>query len=318
MRGFFANTDHDWFAFLRERQPLEEVNFWQPSGSDVFRALQPGEPLLFRLKSPHNAIGGFGLFARHEIVPAWLAWESFEERNGAPDFDTMCRRVEKYRAGQPSDPHRQYRVGCIMLSRPVFFEDRDWVREPAEWPRNTVRGKGYDLLAGEGRRVWEDCLARLQGGRVPVAADGEAPPVTPEDGPRFGTPQLVRPRLGQGTFRVAVTQAYKGACAITGEHSLPVLDVAHIRSYAEGGPHDVRNGLLLRTDVHRLFDRGYVTVTPDLRIEVSGRLRDEYENGRTYYAFQGKAIHLPARVDDRPDPELLRWHNETVYEKGAA
>jgi putative restriction endonuclease len=74
----------------------------------------------------------------------------------------------------------------------------------------------------------------------------------------------VRPRLGQGTFRIATIQAYERACAVTGEHSLPALEAAHIRPFAEGGTHDVSNGLLLRADLHRLFDRGYVTVTPKL------------------------------------------------------
>ncbi len=77
VHGFVANTDYEWFTFLRARGPLEEVNFWQPSGGDAFRALQPGEPFFFRLKRPHYAIGGFGYFARHEVVLAWLAWSSF-------------------------------------------------------------------------------------------------------------------------------------------------------------------------------------------------------------------------------------------------
>lgn len=72
MRGLVSTTDFDWFTFLRSRQPLEEVNFWQPSGRG-FKALQPGEPLFFKLKSPHNAIGGFGIFARHELATVRLA-----------------------------------------------------------------------------------------------------------------------------------------------------------------------------------------------------------------------------------------------------
>ncbi len=318
MRGFVANTDCDWFEFLAARQPLEEVNFWQPSGGDAFRALEPGEPFFFRLKKPHYAIAGFGLFARHEVVTAKLAWEAFGERNGAPDFAAMCARIEKYRRGQPVDPAKQYKVGCLMISQPFFFAEPDWVEEPANFSKNIVRGAGYDVSEGEGRRIWEACLERVRARRVPLAAEEEAQWAAVADGPRFGAPQLVRPRLGQGTFRVAVTQAYHGACAVSGEHSLPVLDVAHIRGYAEGGPHDVRNGLLLRADIHRLFDRGYVTVTPDHRFEVSRRLREEFENGKTYYALHGNEIHLPDRAGDHPDPALLRWHNEQVFERGAA
>jgi putative restriction endonuclease len=317
VRGFIGNTDFDWFTFLKARQPLEEVNFWQPSGGDAFRALAPGEPFFFRLKKPHYAIAGFGLFARHAAITAKLAWEAFGERNGAPTFAAMCERIEKYRR-QPTDPLKQYKVGCLMISQPVFFEPADWVTEPANFSRNIVRGAGYDVAEGEGRRIWEACLERVQAGRIPVAAEDGAVWNAIAEGPRFGAPQLVRPRLGQGTFRVAVTQAYHAACAVSGEHSLPVLDVAHIQGYADGGPHEVRNGLLLRADIHRLFDRGYVTVTPDYRFEVSRRLREEFENGKTYYALEGREIHVPDTAVERPDQALLRWHNEQVFERGAA
>jgi len=91
----------------------------------------------------------------------------------------------------------------------------------------------------------------------------------------YGSPYLVRPRLGQGAFRVLVIDAYQRRCAITGERTLPVLQAAHIKPHASSGPHEVRNGLLLRADLRILFDRGYVTVTPDLRVEVSRRIRED-------------------------------------------
>lgn len=302
MRGFVGNTDHDWYSFLRDRSPLEEVNFWQPSGRTAFRALAPGEPFFFRLKMPHNAVAGFGYFARHEIVPAWLAWDSFGPLNGAPDLATLLRRVEKYRRITERDPQGQYRIGCLMISQPVFFAEDAWVRQPAGFSKNIVKGAGYDLSSGEGKRLFEECRARV----------GVLAPLREEEA-RFGAPQLVLPRLGQGTFRVAVTAAYGGACAVTGEHSLPVLDVAHIQPYGSGGAHSVANGLLLRSDVHRLFDRGYVTVTPDYRFEVSHRLKDDYENGKTYYALHGSRIAVPRDECERPSPSLLGWHNQSVF-----
>ncbi len=211
----------------------------------------------------------------------------------------------------------QRRVGCIMVSQPVFFADGDWVEQPAGWAPNTVSGAGYDLAQGEGRRIWEQCLERAaRAAPLPMIAVAHDRAI--DDSPRFGAPQLVRPRLGQGTFRVAVTQAYHGACAVSGEHSLPVLEAAHIKPYTADGPHDVPNGLLLRADIHRLYDGGYVTVTPEHRFEVSRRLREEWENGKVYYDLQGKEIALPGRRADHPDAELLRWHNENVFEKGIA
>jgi putative restriction endonuclease len=320
VRGYLFPTDINWFKFLRERQPLDEVNFWRPSGRG-FAALSPGEPLLFKLKSPHNAIGGFGLFARYEQATAHLAWDAFGERNGATTFDEMCRRIEHYRAGQPNDPLRRYQVGCIMLSQPVFFADGDWVPQPTDWAPQAVSGASYDLATGEGLRVWQQCLERSARVRPlqPVVMAAES--LSPSDaagGPRYGAPQIVLPRLGQGTFRVAVTSAYGQTCAVTGEHSLPVLEAAHIRPYEDEGQHTVSNGLLLRADVHRLLDRGYVTVTPDLKFVVSRRLKEEFANGKVYYERHGRPIHLPSQKADRPDVELLRWHNENVFERGRA
>ena len=100
---------------------------------------------------------------------------------------------------------------------------------------------------------------------------------------------------------------------MTRERTLPVLQAAHIKPYAEGGEHDVRNGLLLRSDLHVLFDRGYVTVTPDLHMEVSRRIREEFENGRDYYALHGRTLNVPELVALRPHSDHLKWHNESVF-----
>jgi putative restriction endonuclease len=130
---------------------------------------------------------------------------------------------------------------------------------------------------------------------------------------RFGEPQLIQPRLGQGAFRVLVTDIYNRRCAVTRERTLPALEAAHIRPYGDGGEHEARNGLLLRRDIHSLFDAGYVTVTPDLRFEVSRRIKEEFENGRHYYELHGNPIFAPADALRRADPDALRWHNEHAF-----
>lgn len=125
---------------------------------------------------------------------------------------------------------------------------------------------------------------------------------------------LVKPRLGQGGFRLIVTDAYKRRCSISGERTLPVLEAAHVRPYAEEGPHSPDNGLLLRSDMHILFDRGYLTVTPSFDIEVSGRIREEFENGRDYYKFHGNKLHhLPQQFSERPAQKYLEWHNVNKF-----
>ena len=74
------------------------------------------------------------------------------------------------------------------------------------------------------------------------------------------------------------------------------------------------NGLLLRSDFHRLFDRGYITVTPEFRIEISRRLKEEFANGRSYYPFHGRRLnHYPQTEEDRPSRQMLLWHNENRF-----
>jgi putative restriction endonuclease len=114
-------------------------------------------------------------------------------------------------------------------------------------------------------------------------------PTAPISVPRYGEPTLIRPRLGQGAFRISVTDVYDRRCAVTGERTLPLLDAAHIRPYSHGGEHEITNGLLLRTDIHRLFDLGYVTVSSDGKFEVGRRLKEDFENGKYYYAMHGQA-----------------------------
>lgn len=78
-------------------------------------------------------------------------------------------------------------------------------------------------------------------------------------------------------------------------------------------PHEVSNGLLLRADIHRLFEQGYITVTPDLRLHVSDRLRADYQNGRSYYPLNGAPIAVPRGERERPSPAVLEWHNENAF-----
>lgn len=309
MKGFIGNTDPQWHALLLARQranlPLEEVNFWKPSEVANFKALQPGEPLLFRLKSPHNAIGGVGFFERFSMLPVWLAWDTFGVANGVGGLGEFEARLRSIRARNHIEQRGELRCGCVLLVDPVFFEQEEWVRLPDDWKPSTVSGKTYDLSVGEGARVWRDCQERLLLRRPSLAAEGSEE--------RFGAPVLVRPRLGQGGFRIAVMDAYDRACAVTNEHSLPVLDAAHIRPYADRGGHEVTNGLLLRSDIHRLFDRGYVTVTPDYRFRVSERLRDDYANGKTYYALHDRRILTPSNPGFTPARDALAWHSEQRF-----
>jgi putative restriction endonuclease len=296
-----AVTDDDWFEMLRRHPDLNEVNFWAPSAAN-FRALQPGELFLFKLHAPRNFIVGGGIFAYANALPCSLAWEAFGESNGAHSALEMRARIAKYRHSDPND-RSDFAVGCRILTQPFFFEEADWLPVPTTWSPNIVSFKTYDTGDADGLALWDAVNDRLARSMASVLDDHD----------RFGAPQLIKPRLGQGAFRVLVTDIYDRRCAVTRERTLPALEAAHIRPYSDGGVHEAQNGLLLRRDIHSLFDAGYVTVTPSQHFEVSRRIREEFENGRHYYELHGSEIEHPQNPAFRPSPELLAWHNEHCF-----
>src|SRR5271168_1183665 len=297
-----AVTDGDWFEMLRRQPNVGEVNFWAPSAAN-FRALQPGELFLFKLHAPRNVIVGGGVFAYASALPRSLAWEAFREANGARSAHEMRARIARYRRADPGN-RSDFEIGCRILTQPFFFDEADWIPVPASWARNIVSFKTYNTADADGLALWDAVNDRLNRPSFPGMAEALA---------RFGEPQLIRPRLGQGAFRVLVTDIYNRRCAITHERTLPALEAAHIRPYGDGGEHEARNGLLLRRDIHSLFDAGYVTVTPDLHFEVSRRIKEEFNNGKHYYALHGKQIEPPLDSRQYPDPDALTWHNENCF-----
>lgn len=307
MPGYIGHTDHGWWRFLRTRPELREVNFWRPGGGRRFTALATGEPFFFRLKSPIDRIGGFGLFARYAALPVWRAWEVFGEANGVANEAGLIERCARLarRAVGVADV-----IGCVAVAESTLFAPDELVPVPPSFSPQNVSGSRIDLDAADGRRLWAECLERAQ---AQTQADGEWVAEAAERA-RRGQPQILLPRLGQGSFRLAVLDAYGGGCAITGEHSLPALEAAHIRPWHKGGTHDLQNGLPLRRDLHRLFDLGYVSAHPDGRFLVSPRLRTEFANGRTYYALEGRSLMAPADPAAAPDPQLLDWHSQEVFQ----
>lgn len=123
----------------------------------------------------------------------------------------------------------------------------------------------------------------------------------------------VRRRVGQGIFHSRVLDAYEGHCAVTRERAVPALDAAHIKPFSLTQENHLRNGLLLRADVHRLFDAGYVTVTPEYHVEVSERVRIDFNDGENYFKLNGNQILVPANPGDRPGGAYLQWHNENQF-----
>ncbi len=309
MKFYLGVTDTGWYNYLSKINP-EDVNFWRP-GKQALKAIPQGAPFLFKLKGKINKIGGLGFFYQYTKLPISVAWETFTNRNGFNFFDEFLHAIIGYRADKSElNPE----IGCIVLTNPVFFKEEDWIEVPSDWKSNIVSGSTYSDETPIGKKLWqeiESCLHKYLNTNIEKnqsLAMIEA----------SGTPEyqliLAKARIGQGAFKTSVSEAYQKRCSISGERTLPVLEAAHIRPYALAGPNLTSNGLLLRSDIHKLFDAGYLTVTTQLRIEVSARIKSEFENGKEYYQFDGKPLfQLPGDSKQRPLSEYLEWHNQNVY-----
>lgn len=307
MKLYVGITDYDWFKLHASKGSVDEVNFWRPSSTANFKALQWGEPFLFKLHAPRNFIVGGGFFTKFLRIPVSLAWETFGEANGAQSLEEVRLRIAKYRKHSIL-PAEDPQIGCILLEEPFFFDEADWIPSPSDFKREIVAGKGYELDGGTGSMLWKEVSARLE--RARLRSLGPATVAAIEGG--YGSPVLIMPRLGQGSFRLLLTDAYRYRCAMSGERTLPVLEAAHIRPYSQAQDHSLSNGLLLRSDLHKLFDLGYVGVNPKtLRIEVSRRIREEFENGREYYRFNDQALTTPQYPFAFPSKENLEARYES-------
>jgi putative restriction endonuclease len=194
------------------------------------------------------------------------------------------------------------------LTNPIFFEKSDRVEIPENWAPSIVQGKSYDTEESIGGKIWRQVEELLNRYLTPNEADKGKSQLMLEyrDSPRYRQSILSKVRLGQGAFRILITDAYSRKCSISGEKTLPVLEAAHIKPYGLSGPHFISNGILLRSDLHKLFDSGYITITKDYRLEVSKRIKEEFENGKEYYQFHGIILKsLPAREIDRPQPMFI-------------
>ena len=165
-------TDRQWFELLSASMPLDEVNFWSPSGRP-FRSLSPGELFLFKLHAPDNFIVGWGVFAHDLALPCSLAWETFGIANGARNFAEMRARIARYRRVDPA-LREDFVIGCRVLTQPSFLAEKDWIPAPSTWAREIVQGKTYSVDELKGRRCGRPCKTDRRAQALYQLASGTA------------------------------------------------------------------------------------------------------------------------------------------------
>lgn len=203
-----------------------------------------------------------------------------------------------------------------------------------EKPRRTDQGNRYDRLFKVGKGIfetydsaqhgiWEIYPDTSSGSRFGVSIRRVSNPVeealavaedTAEQAAIFDPTDVVDARKrvsadiirrrGQPAFRKALMDAYGDACAITGCNLPAVLEAAHIHPYKVGHTNVVSNGLLLRADIHTLFDLGLIAIESEaMVVQVSPKLE-----GTDYGKLDGSPLRQPKQNSHRVSPEALDWH----------
>lgn len=322
--AYVAHTHAGWFDTLSRvatpRGPhalhLDEVNFWSPKSLKPVRPFQPADPIFFRLGAPSRKIVGYGFFAAFSTPDVFLAWALFGVKNGAETLSDLGMLIGRTTRDELAKP-----LASMVLRDAVIWPESRWIPWGPE--------RGYADTGVQRGRTERD-PANLELLAAAVASDGIAAPsefsadfdLVAEDARKVARRTQVE-REGQGAFRLRLLDAYGRQCAITGEHTEPVLAAAHIQPYLGPRSNHIQNGLLLTQEFHTLFDKGLVAIEPpvgsagDYRLRVSGLLQERWNNGRRYRDYDGVPLRVPANPGLRPSRAALDWHLGEVYEKAS-
>lgn len=157
-------TDYDWFHFLKGNLSLkpikqgsltkiaqgQEVDFWRSAASGEFKALEPGDLFLFKLRNNKNnsqlngEIVGGAYFSRFEFHAGIAAWNLYGSRNGCASLQDFQKLTQVINSGKALEEGKQ--IGSIILENVFFFDPNNYISQPEDWKAATVQGKTYDTL----------------------------------------------------------------------------------------------------------------------------------------------------------------------------
>ena len=243
------------------------------------------------LKSPIRQIGGFGEFVEYKNLSAVQAWNEFGYRNGRASRQEFIDSIQDYIdknsgkfGGQPININT-YEIGCIVLNNCEFWDDNYFI-DPAnhniDFATQVVTIKYFDQY---------DPFKQEQDERDNFNLVNE---------PRNEIQRTTNAREGQSEFKGKILRAYNNTCCITGETTPELLEAAHIQEYRNRSSNHVQNGLLLRVDIHRLYDNRLIFIDRNFVIHISNIVRSDQ-----YKQYDGKAITLPSLISDRPSVDAL-------------
>ncbi|MFI5023221.1 MAG: HNH endonuclease [Alphaproteobacteria bacterium] len=233
----------------------------------------------------------------------WLIRDQYSHRH--PAWSEAAGFPSAYNENDP--PYVLiFRVGQVFHARfATASQIRDYAADAVP-PRMSVDAKGIEPAPPALLALFHVPAARLIEAFEEQAAASSSEPFNPAniaDGRRRIFATVLR-RQGQQAFRGALLNAYRERCAMTASRTVWVLEAAHISPYRGRRTNSTSNGLLLRADIHTLFDLGLISIEPNRRkIRVSSLL-----SGSDYAELNGRELAKPKFEADRPSQAALLQH----------
>lgn len=278
-------TDIDWFNFLRDNGYHTQINFWTPSLWNISQ-LKPGNKLYFMLKSPIRKIGGYGHFVEYKNLPLKEAWNTYGRKNGCHNKLELINRLKHYNKSIKEVDNQK--IGCIILENAEFYDDLHFLNlEEYEinFHRSVQKIKYFKIY---------DPLTQ------PINHKVNEFELVPYITKRQKKTTKITPRIGQGTFRGKISQVYNNKCCVSGESTAELLEAAHIQPYINEHSNHIQNGLLLRVDIHKMYDNGLLYIDEHYEIHISSLIKSTH-----YLQLQGKKISIPENTSLQPSKNAL-------------
>lgn len=167
---------------------------------------------------------------------------------------------------------------------------------------NCLEGTNQENNQRISKNINHNHLAEIKEFAAVIEADGFFNPKSIKQAKEQITVSIAR-RQGQPQFRQSLLEAYNYRCAITGCNAQEALEAAHIIPYSETENNHSSNGLLLRADIHTLFDLNLIAINPEtMQVRVAPSLRHT-----SYSEMDGKYLQLPKISSYLPKKEALKW-----------
>lgn len=285
-----APTDKNWFQFLKQRLNFQIINFWTDTPWNP-RKLNFGDEFYFLLKAPIRKIGGYAEFYYYQNLTIKEAWQKFGRGNGVNSLYELGRKVTG-----STEPDFSTKIGCIVLQNPVFLTPDDYFHPEdynLSFPDEISKHKYYPNLNNINFRSQYQQVG-FSFARLGVDEDYQF--------------NQAAPSKDQSEFRQNLFNYYNSCGIITQEKNSELLDAVHIHPHLTTNLQNPKNGVLLRTDFHKLFDEGLITITPEYQVLVSSKLDSDY-----YHQYQQQKIYLPDDNIFYPDQRALEFHNQYIF-----